>query len=236
MKHTVIVCLCAALLLSVLGAATAFAMAADNVTPFAHKDARTGMTDEQKASMEKALSDFLAMLTPEQKAAYDACHPERKAAADGAPLQKPTTEEMEALKAKRDAFIASLTPELKTAYDALRPEKGFTKGERPALTDEQKALLEQKKAELDAKLKAFTESLNAQQKAAFEALTPHKPSTEGTPPSRPTEADMSALKEKRDAFINSLSDEQQKTFEALYGGRGGKRGQSDASATATASL
>jgi Skp family chaperone for outer membrane proteins len=108
---------------------------------------------------------FVAGLTDEQKAQYEALHPERP--------ERPKMDEaaMEEMKAKHEALVAALTDEQKTLYDAMQPKMPETiEGARPEKPDE--AEMEAARTEMEAKREAFLASLTDNQKAEWEALMP----------------------------------------------------------------
>ncbi len=80
------------------------------------------------------------------------------------------------------------------------------------LTDEQKAQMETERAEREAKLEAFSEGLNDEQKVLFDAMQPEK-STDSERPER-DETAIAEMKAQHDAFVATLTEEQKALLEA----------------------
>lgn len=87
------------------------------------------MTAEQQAQMEAKRAErqaqedaFTAMLTQEQKAAYEAMRPQQTQ--DRTQPVKPTEAERQAYKAMRDTFVATLNDTQKAAFDGLHAHGG----------------------------------------------------------------------------------------------------------------
>jgi len=178
------------------------------------------LTDEQKAQMEAAraqreekVNAFVATLNDDQKALYDAMAPVKPA--DGQKQAKPDDAALAAMKEKQDAFVASLTDDQKTTYNELFAKRGGRGGFPQEMTAEQKAQMDAARAQREEKVNAFVATLNDDQKALYDAMTPVKP-TDGQKPAKPDQAAMTAMKEKRDAFIQSLTDDQKAVYDGLF--------------------
>lgn len=176
------------------------------------------LTEEQKVAMEakraqqqEKLDAFVATLTSEQKALYEAMKP---AATEGQAKEKPDEAAMAAIKAKEEAFVASLTDAQKAQYEELCSREG----NRVELTEEQKAQMEAKRAQYDEKLNAFPATLTSEQKAAYEAMTPQRPA-EGAEMQKPDSASMTDMHAQRqaqlEAFLATLTDAQKVAYEEL---------------------
>ena len=91
---------------------------------------------------------------------------------------------------------------------------------REEFTDSDKAEMEAARAEREGKIQAFINSLNSEQKALYEGMTPVKPA-EGQQPARPDETTLAAMREKQETFIASLSDSQKAAYDELFARHGG---------------
>lgn len=208
------------------------ALTSADITPGAERGFGAGtqkeLTEEQKVEMEarraqqqEKLDAFVATLTSEQKALYDAMKP---TATKGQTKEKPDETAMAAIKASEEAFIASLTDAQKAQYEELFSRKG----NRGELTEEQKAQMEASRAQYEEKLNAFLATLTDSQKAAYEDMTPQRPA-EGAQMQKPDSAGMTDMRAQRqaqaEAFLATLTDAQKAAYEELksIGGFGGGR-------------
>jgi len=105
------------------------------------------------------------------------------------------------------------------------------------LTDQQKADMQQKMQDMQAQrqsdIDAFVATLSAGQLAAFNEIYPQMTAGDQatdptTPPQKPSQADMQAMKDKIDAFVATLTDDQKAAYEKIFGFGGGDFQMSDA--------